>query len=122
MRISDWSSDVCSSDLWVKLNAETLNNFNPQYTYNPAFNPGGGDGFNETVPYTVSFAANTGNGDPVVRSNNFQLGLYLKDDWEVTDRLRLNLGVRGAYEMTPTYLNLVPPENAVAALKLGRES
>src|SRR3546814_11284962 len=121
MRISDWSSDVCSSDLaifepgsifvydgpdvvdgvgtvrgqilriggspnyqnkgqkgwtvsddftytrleghtikagvkakWVQPNAETLNHYNQQYTYNTAFNPGGGDAFNETAPDTLT--------------------------------------------------------------------
>src|SRR3546814_19460718 len=49
---------------WVKLNAATLNHFNPQYTYNPAFNPGGGDVFNETVPYTSPFPATQGPGQP----------------------------------------------------------
>src|SRR3546814_6777718 len=67
MRISDWSSDVCSSDL-----------------YNVAYpDP---DGFNDTIPYRLQFGAQTGNGNPIVNSDNWQFGIYLQDDWEVTDR------------------------------------
>jgi outer membrane receptor protein involved in Fe transport len=100
---------------WVKLKAATLNNFNPQYTYNAAFNPNGGT-FNDEIPYRVQFAAGTGSGEPTVKSDNFQFGAYIQDDWEVTDRLTLNLGVRWDYEETPSYLNFVTPQDAVDAL------
>src|SRR3546814_8536951 len=97
MRISDWSSDVCSSDL-----------------YNVAYpDP---DGFNDTIPYRLQFGAQTGNGDPIVQSKNWQFGIYLQDDWEVTDRLTLNLGVRWDYERTPVFLNFVHPDDAVNAV------
>src|SRR3546814_15641159 len=79
MRISDWSSDVCSSDL-------------------------------------LQFGAQTGNGSPIVNSKNFQFGIYIQDDWEVTDRLTLNLGVRWDYERTPAFLDFVHPADAVNAV------
>ena len=91
-----------------------LNNFNPVYTYNAAFpDP---DGFNDSIPYRVQFGAQTGNGNPVVNSKNWQFGIYLQDDWEVTDRLTLNLGVRWDYERTPAFLNFVHPDDAVNAV------
>src|SRR3546814_2233304 len=97
MRISDWSSDVCSSDL-----------------YNVAYpDP---DGFNDTIPYRLQFGAQTGNGNPIVNSDNWQFGIYLQDDWEVTDRLTLNIGVRWDYERTPAFLDFVHPQDAVDAV------
>ncbi|MGN7932360.1 TonB-dependent receptor [Sphingopyxis sp. 22461] len=100
---------------WVELNSLQLNAFNPVYTYNPAFNPGGGT-FNDDVPYRVQFGASTGNGDPIINSKNFQFGIYVQDDWEVTDRLTLNLGVRWDYERTPAFLDFVHPADAVNAV------
>ncbi len=100
---------------WVELNSLQLNNMNPVYTYNVAFNPNGG-GFNDTIPYRLQFGAQTGTGDPIVQSKNWQFGVYLQDDWEVTDRLTLNLGVRWDYERTPAFLNFVHPDDAVNAV------
>ncbi|WP_033073908.1 TonB-dependent receptor [Sphingopyxis sp. MWB1] len=100
---------------WVELNSLQLNNFNPVYTYNTAFNPNGGS-FNEEIPYRVQFGASTGNGSPIINSKNWQFGVYVQDDWEVTDRLTLNLGVRWDYERTPSYLDFVHPDDAVNAV------
>lgn len=100
---------------WVELNSLQLNSLNPVYTYNVAFNPNGGT-FNDTLPYRLQFGAQTGNGDPIVQSKNWQFGIYLQDDWEVTDRLTLNLGVRWDYERTPAFLNFVHPDDAVNAV------
>ena len=100
---------------FVKLRTLQLNNFNPVYTYNVAFNPNGGT-FNDQIPYRAQFGFSTGNGSPVVKSDNFQLGLYVQDDWDVTDRLTLNLGIRWDYDRTPSYINFVTPADAVAAV------
>src|SRR3546814_5648822 len=69
MRISDWSSDVCSSDL------------------------------------------------PFVESKNKQFGIYIQDDWEVTDKLTLNLGLRWDYEDNPSYVDYRVPDDLAAALR-----
>ena len=97
---------------WAKLQALQLNNTNAQYFFNSDF----GGGFNDTVPYRVLFGAATGVGTPNVKSDNFQLGLYIQDDWDVTDRLTVNAGVRWDYERTPAYLNYITPADAVAAV------
>ena len=97
----------------VKLNSLQQNNFNPVYTYNVNL---GGAGFNDQIPYKVSFGAPSGPGDSVVTSKNFQLGIYAQDDWDVTDRLTLNIGLRWDYERTPSFLDFVTPADAIAAV------
>ena len=89
---------------WLTLNSLQLNLFNPLYIYNTAYNPNGGT-FNDEIPYRLQFGAVTGEGDATVESDNFQFGLYIQDDWEVTDRLTLNLGLRWDYENNPAFLN-----------------
>lgn len=100
---------------WVTLKSITLNGFNPVYSYNVAYNPGGGT-FNDTVPYRLTFGAATGGGNPTVESDNFQFGAFIQDDWEITDRLTLNLGLRWDYERTPSYLDFVTPADSVIAM------
>ena len=97
---------------WAKLHALQRNNTNAQYFYNADF----GGGFNDVTPYRVLFGAETGVGTPDVKSNNFQLGLYIQDDWDVTDRLTINAGIRWDYERTPAFLNYKTPADAIAAV------
>lgn len=97
---------------WLELNSLQLNLFNPLYFFNTAYNPNGGT-FNDQIPYRVQFGAVTAEGDPVVTSDNFQLGLYIQDDWDVTDRLTLNIGLRWDYEHNPSFLNFVHNQRRV---------
>lgn len=70
-----------------------------------------------TVPFEVFFTA-SGSGAPIgVESSNKQLGLYIQDDWQVTDRLLLNMGVRWDYEQTPSFEDHVTPAKLVSALQ-----
>ena len=67
-------------------------NRNPQFTYDVTANP---DIFgSSTIPTRVSLNLPT---QPTDASNE-QIGLYIQDDWQVTDRLELNLGIRWDYE------------------------
>lgn len=100
---------------WVELNALTQNNVNPVYTYNTQYNPGT-DNWNDELPYRVQFGFASGEGNSVVESDNFQLGLYIQDDWDVTDRLTLNLGLRWDYDETPVYNDFVHSPQSLAAV------
>jgi outer membrane receptor protein involved in Fe transport len=93
----------------VEINAFEQQPFNPQFSY---------DIFNDlTTPYLVVFgAAIPGLPERNVTSDNKQYGIYLQDDWEVTDRLMLNLGVRYDYEVTPSYLDYVTTADVLAGL------
>ncbi|MDQ3511388.1 MAG: TonB-dependent receptor, partial [Pseudomonadota bacterium] len=70
-----------------------------------------------TVPYEVFFTASGTNLSGRVESDNKQLGLYIQDDWDVTDRLQINLGVRWDYEETPSFNDHVTPAALVTALQ-----
>lgn len=100
---------------WVELNALTQNNVNARYDFNTQY-MAGADGWNDELPYRVEFGFASGEGNPVVESDNFQLGLYVQDDWDVTDRLALNLGLRWDYDETPTYEDFVHSPQSLAAV------
>jgi outer membrane receptor protein involved in Fe transport len=99
---------------WVKLNTVEQNLLNPLYSYD--LNLPVADGFNDDIPYQLQFGAVGSLGDPRIRSNNWQFGIYLQDDWDVTDKLTLNLGLRWDYERTPGYLNYVTPQEDLTAI------
>jgi outer membrane receptor protein involved in Fe transport len=93
----------------VDINAFEQQPYNPQFSY---------DIFQDTTtPYLVQFgAAIPGLPARNVESQNRQYGIYLQDDWEVTRKLMLNLGIRYDYEETPSYLDYVTPADVVAGI------
>lgn len=93
----------------VEINSFEQQPYNPQFSY---------DINNSlTLPYQVKFGAVLpGVPERNVESRNKQFGIYLQDDWEVNDRLLLNLGIRWDYEETPSYLDYVTPADVVAGL------
>jgi outer membrane receptor protein involved in Fe transport len=105
---------------WVELNANTQN-LNPLFTYNATFTPAGTPPgtFNDTIPYRMTFNAPVNGGDPNITSKNFQFGIYAQDDWEIDDRLTLNIGLRWDYERTPAFLNY-QHDPAIAEFVAGR--
>ena len=96
----------------VDLDATEQQPYNPQFYYDiNQYNAG------NQLPYFVRFGSPAGGtGGGVATSKTKQFGIYIQDDWEVTDRLTLNLGLRWDYEKTPTYLDFVTAPDTLAAL------
>jgi outer membrane receptor for ferrienterochelin and colicin len=96
----------------VTLRAADAADVNPQFTYNVT-----PDGTADT-PYKAFFTKPvSGLGlAPTVSTKSHQFGAYIQDDWDITDKFTLNLGVRWDYERTPSYTDFVTPANVVAAL------
>jgi hypothetical protein len=58
-------------------------------------------------------------GDPSLSTDNTQFGVYFQDDWRITPRVELNLGVRWDYETDMLNNDFVTPPDIVAALVNG---
>lgn len=71
------------------------------------------------TPYQVRFNMPFEGAAPSVTTKSKQYGIYIQDDWDVNDRLQLNLGIRWDYEEIPSYLENVTPAAIVAALTTG---
>ncbi|WP_323845961.1 TonB-dependent receptor [Microbulbifer magnicolonia] len=100
----------------VELNTIQQLPYNPQYFYNVEFN-GAGE-FDLVQPYKVEWGVQIpGTAGGAVNTDNTQLGFYIQDDWDVTDSLTLNIGVRWDYEETPAYKDFVTPEEYADALR-----
>ena len=68
-------------------------------------------------PYRVEYTTARVGRDPFVSTSNSQFGIYIQDDWQVTDRLMLNLGVRWDVEDNPSYTDKVLDPAIAAALR-----
>jgi hypothetical protein len=60
--------------------------------------------------------ARWGSGDPGMEESNVQFGAYIQDDWDVTQRLQLNLGVRWDAETNMFNNKWVTPDSVRTSL------
>lgn len=65
-----------------------------------------------SVPYRVEL----GRSFPEVDLNNEVIGLYIQDDWQITDQLEINLGLRWDYETNANNNDYVTPASVIAGL------
>ncbi|KAK0332308.1 hypothetical protein LTR94_025410, partial [Friedmanniomyces endolithicus] len=65
-----------------------------------------------SVPYRVQL----GNQFPTVAVTNKVYGLYIQDDWRITDKLELNLGLRWDYEDNAANTDYVTPQSVIDGL------
>ncbi len=77
---------------------------------NPKFN------FRQDISLDFPFEAEYGVGDPTLNADNRQFGIYVQDDWNVTPRVQLNLGVRWDYESDMLNNDYVTPTEVRQAL------
>jgi hypothetical protein len=63
-------------------------------------------------PYQAFF----GFGNPNIGAHNNQYGVYLQDDWSVSSRLTVNVGLRWDYETDALNNNYVTPANVISEL------
>ncbi len=94
-----------SYNITLEQNSATV----PTYYYNedPAY-PGGFDS-----PYKAVYSPS--GADANLHTN--QLGLYVQDDWDITARLQLNLGLRWDYETNALNNDYVTPDEQIPTLE-----
>ena len=68
-------------------------------------------------PYRIEYASPRTGRDPFVSTGNTQFGIYIQDDWEVTDKLIINMGIRWDVEDNPSYTDRVLDPAIAAALR-----
>ncbi|HEY4144672.1 TonB-dependent receptor [Pinirhizobacter sp.] len=96
----------------VTLHAQDAGDVNPLFYYDVD------DAGTHALPYKVQFSNPVAGLDPISETKSKQYGGYAQDDWAITDKLTLNLGVRWDYEKTPSYLDHVTPDNVIAAFNM----
>ena len=72
---------------------------------------------NNNLNFAFPAEARLGLGSGLIQSSNTQLGLYIQDDWDITDRLQLNLGLRWDYESNGFNNRYTTPAAAATALR-----
>jgi outer membrane receptor for ferrienterochelin and colicin len=103
----------------IEINAFEQQPFNPQYRVDYFENlDAGRTSLGSFIPFRVEFGAQLPNTpDRDITSRNRQFGIYFQDDWEVNDKLTLNLGLRYDYERSPGFEDYQTRPDLVAALR-----
>ncbi len=73
--------------------------------------------FRSDEQWQFPFQARVGFGNPSLKFNNTQVGLYLQDDWQIGPKLTINAGVRWDYESNMINNDYRTPPELVAALQ-----
>jgi hypothetical protein len=89
----------------------------PRYTFNNNGNNGTPLDPTDDLSFAFPSEARLGLGGSLIQGSNTQIGLYVQDDWDITDRLQLNLGLRWDYETNGFNNEYKTPANAAAALR-----
>ncbi len=89
----------------------------PRYTFND--NSNNGTPLDPTDDLTFAFPseARLGLGNGLITGRNNLFGLYAQDDWNISDRLQVNIGLRWDYETNGFNNNYETPASAAAALR-----
>jgi len=100
----------------VKIDFDQQNFVQPRYTF---FVGDAGTPLDPTDDTSFAFPgeARLGLGSSLITGKNNLYGIYIQDDWNVTDKLQLNIGLRWDYESNGFNNNYVTPANAAAALR-----
>ncbi|MGO4549644.1 TonB-dependent receptor [Lysobacter sp. 2RAF19] len=103
----------------VEIQAFEQQPYNPQYSIDLGEQLAlGNDDLAEMTPWRTQFGALVpGYGDRNITTDAKQFGIYFQDDWQVTDKLLLNLGLRWDYEKNPGWEDYVTPAGIAAALR-----
>ncbi len=94
---------------FLKFDVLKDNNGTPQFFYRDTLN---GVAYDYQQPFQLVY----GTGNPLLNTNNTQLGVYLQDDWTPTPRLTINAGVRWDFETKMFNTDYVTPQNVVDTL------
>ena len=74
------------------------------------------------LDFTVAQQVNFGIGNPNFDANTKQVGLFIQDDWQATEQLLFNIGLRWDYDSKTKNNDFVTPQSAVQALQtLGQD-
>lgn len=88
---------------WANYNYDNAQDFNPNFL------------FRSQDRWFFPFEANFSFGQSAVDFDNTQLGLFVQDDWSVTPRLQVNVGLRWQHESNQLNNDFVTPPEVVAA-------
>ncbi|WP_309660901.1 TonB-dependent receptor domain-containing protein [Sphingomonas sp.] len=86
----------------------------PRFTF---FQDLRGPGPGDDLDFSFPAEAQLGFGNPEIKAKNSAVGLFVQDDWAVTDKLELNLGLRWDYESNMFNNKYVTPAIAAATLR-----
>lgn len=89
------------------VSTEPFNNPEFVFTSNPAQN----------LNFSFPSQAQIGLGAPTLDANNVQFGVFFQDDWDVTNKLQFNIGLRWDYETNANNNKYVTPAATAAALR-----